>query len=322
MAAAFSIRGNAAEPGRSRWSSRVGVAVVASTLLTAVLALAVRFDPLPQGLTAQYFSNASWEPPVVASALDVPPSTSHLIEHWSGSPPETFSTIWAGSVTAVRDGTYTFGTISDAGASVFIDGQLVVDNGGRRDGQLATGSIRLASGAHPLLIRYLHSGGSVRFDLLWSGDGSSLTSVPAWALRPRRPRSQVRLAVSVLLDLSFALSEWIWVAILVLGTGTAIVASGARLRTFLERSCAWRPLRWILAGSLVLSLAGIWWGLPGSWVAIEVTPGYVLDAFSQHFSHGWFDAYPPFHFYLLTAVMSPMLLLNALGLVNLEEKGI
>jgi hypothetical protein len=205
---------------------------------------------------------------------------------------------------------------------VFIDGQVVVDNGGRRDGQLATGSIRLASGAHPLLIRYVHGGGSVRFDLFWAGDESSLTPVPAWALRPRRVRSQVRLAASVLLDLSLALSEWIWVAILVLGTGTAIGASGARLRTFLERSCAWRPLRWILAGSLVLSLAGIWWGLPGSWVAIEVTPRYVLDALSQHFSHGWFDAYPPFHFYLLTAVMSPMLLLNALGLVNLEEPGI
>ena len=34
---------------------------------------------------------------------------------------------------------------------------------------------------------------------------------------------------------------------------------------------------------------------------------------AQRFAHGWFDRYPPFHFYVLTAAFSPLLLLEWLG---------
>jgi hypothetical protein len=87
------------------------------------------------------------------------------------------------------------------------------------------------------------------------------------------------VAASVLLDLALAFSQWVWAGVLVLASASAARSPGVRLKRYLERSCAWRSLRWIVAGSLVLSLAGVGWGLPGSWVPIEVTPGYVLDAF-------------------------------------------
>ena len=73
-------------------------------------------------------------------------------------------------------------------------------------------------------------------------------------------------------------------------------------------------LRWIVAGSLLLNVAGLWWGLPRSgWAPDELMPVGVLDALSLHFSHGWFTRYPPFHFYLLSVAYSPLLLLRALG---------
>src|SRR3989442_15756049 len=104
------------------------------------LGVAKRFDPVPQGLQADYFPNATWTPPSVISTLDSQPSTNHLTETWRGSPPETFSTTWTGAVVVLYEGTYSFATVSDDGSSVFVDGQLVVDNGGRHSAQLATGS--------------------------------------------------------------------------------------------------------------------------------------------------------------------------------------
>src|SRR5439155_5906452 len=149
-----------------------------------------------------------------------------------------------------------------------------------------------------------------------------LVPVPAWALRSHKARSRARLAASVLVDLAFAFSEWIWVSVLVVAGATMAWRLGGRLRTALEQACEWRSLRWILAGSLILILAGIEWGLPGSWVPIEVTPSYVIGGIQQHFSHGWYDAYPPFHFYLLAAAMSPLLLLNALGRISIDQPGV
>jgi hypothetical protein len=91
------------------------------------------------------------------------------------------------------------------------------------------------------------------------------------------------------------------------------------IRRMLERDGTWPTMRWILAGSMCLSVAGIWWGLPADWVAIELTPSMVLKALSQHFSHGWADPYPPLHFYVLSVAISPMLLLEALNRVDLMD---
>jgi hypothetical protein len=292
--------------------------VVASTLLTSILGVTNQLDPLAQGLKAEYFSDVSGASPAGVSTLDSDPSTGHLVEAWQGSPPDVFSTTWTGSIVALREGTYTFATVSDDGSSVFVDGRLVVDNGGRHGARLATGLVHLARGTHAVLIHYFQAGGAFHFEFLWARDGSRLEPVPAWALRPRAVRSYPRLLARVVRDLSLALSEWVWVGILLLWCAWAVRPLVTRLRAFLERRGAWPALGWILAGSLILNLAGIEWGLPGSWVPIELKPEYVLEALSQHFSHGWFDAYPPFQYYVLTVAMSPVLLLSYLGRLTVD----
>ena len=59
-------------------------------------------------------------------------------------------------------------------------------------------------------------------------------------------------------------------------------------------------------------------GLPGgSWAPDELTPAEVLGGAAQWFAHGWYDRYPPFHFYVLTAAFSPVIALEWLGRVDL-----
>jgi hypothetical protein len=40
----------------------------------------------------------------------------------------------------------------------------------------------------------------------------------------------------------------------------------------LRRDCEWHRLRWILFGSFLLNVAGIWWGVPDLWAGDELTP--------------------------------------------------
>jgi hypothetical protein len=294
--------------------SRLLRVVVIATLVTAVIGIVKRLDPLQQGLRAEYFPNPAWASPHAVSRLEPRPSSDGFVGAWGGSPPGEFSVAWTGAVIAPRAGTYTFATISDDGSSVFVDGRLVVDNGGRHSALTAAGSIDLSRGAHTLLVLYAQQGGAYAFDLLWARDGSRLEPVPAWALWGRRVGSVARLIPSLLLTYALEVAVPAWLAIL---AAAGSIAAWTRLRGMLESAGVWRELRWILGGSVLLNLAGIWWGLPGLWVAIETTPVFVLYGVSQRFSHGWFEAYPPLHYYLLAMAGSPFLLLQSLGLVSI-----
>src|SRR5581483_4044889 len=204
----------------------------------------------------------------------------------------------------------------DDGSTVYVERRLVVDNGGRHPVRLATGTIHLARGAHPLLLYYFQDGGEFELELLWARDGSPLEPVPAWALRPRAA-GPVQIAAGWLLAVVLPPLEWIWVGSLVLAAAVLLQPAARRLIAALRADCEWPWLRAVLGGSLALNAVGIWWGLPGRWAPIEMQPLAVFVALSRRFSHGWFEAYPPFQYYLLTAAMSPLLLLERLGRLSL-----
>ena len=68
----------------------------------------------------------------------------------------------------------------------------------------------------------------------------------------------------------------------------------------------------ILTLSVVLNLTGIWWGLPTdhSWAPDELFPQRVLTGLESRFAHGWYDNYPPVHYYILSVLYAPFLLLD------------
>ena len=294
-------------------------AVAFTTLLVALLAVGDRLDPVRAGLNGTYYANASWSGPPASSTRDPQPSTGRLIDAWHGAPPTQFSTTWVGSFLVMRDGPYTLATMSDDGSSVYVDGQVVVDNSGRREWPRgATGTVTLTRGVHAIHVRYAQEGGPFHFDLLWARAGQPLETIPAWALTPRRV-SFWGFALSAALRQSLSAAEWIWVGAIVIWALTFAWSWVLEGRAWLEREQVWPALIGILAVSLLLNLAGIWWGLPGgSWAPDELTPEMVFGAAARRFAHGWFDRYPPVHFYVLALAFSPLMFLEWVGRVDLS----
>jgi hypothetical protein len=289
-------------------------AVVITTMLVAVLAAADQINPVRAGLNASYFANTTWSGPAAVTTRDPQLSNERLRAAWHGTVPERFSATWLGWLLVMHDGQYGLATISDDDSAVFVDGQQVVDNSGRRTGPRgATGAVTLTRGVHAIYVRYVQDGGPRHLELLWAPAGRPLTRVPTWAVTPRRVGFAAFL-VSAALKQWIAAAEWIWVASAVLWALTLCWSWISSGKAWLERDQVWPAMRWILLISLALNLTAIWWGLPGGdWMPDELTPAQVMDAWALRFAHGWFDRYPPLHFYVLTAVFSPILFLDWLG---------
>ena len=174
------------------------VALGASALLAVALAVAYLLDPLPEGLNATFFADANWSGQIVRTMVDRQVSGDTPFVPWRGDPPDTFSATWSGAFIAIQDGTYTFATASDDGSWVYVDRELVVDNGGLHSTLLAKGSIRLKRGVHAIFIKFFQQGGPFDLQVMWARDGGELQPLPAWALAPRFERYS-RFLASVIL---------------------------------------------------------------------------------------------------------------------------
>jgi hypothetical protein len=82
-------------------------------------------------------------------------------------------------------------------------------------------------------------------------------------------------------------------------------------------------LRLTIIGAALLFATGVWWGWPGgAWAPDEMWPEVVINGLARRFSDGWFDLYPPLHFYVLSAVLGPVLFANAVGAVALTPQSV
>ena len=71
---------------------------------------------------------------------------------------------WDGWLRAEKEDAYTFSTTSDDGSWLWVDGDLVVDNGGTHNAQEMTGTVKLSAGMHRLRVRYFQAEGARAFD--------------------------------------------------------------------------------------------------------------------------------------------------------------
>lgn len=293
-------------------------AALGLTLLLAALLAVRHFDPLTPGLTATYFRDAEFtSTPATIRTEDVP-STDNLESAWpDGRVPDTFSATWAGSILAVRSGRYTFATESDDGSWLYVDGRLVVDNGGRHERRRQTGTIDLDRGVHEIFIKYFQDGGQMAMAVEWSYGAGALEPVPDWALSVRHSEFARTLATVIVRH-----------AVVVIALVWTFAVAAAFLLTAAPPTCTWlqrslddpyrRTLTYIVAGSTLLDAAALWWGLPSAWVGDEVVPRLVYEALLAHYSGGWFNRYPPLLFYVLSLVDGPVLLLRSSGWLPLS----
>jgi DNA-binding beta-propeller fold protein YncE/4-amino-4-deoxy-L-arabinose transferase-like glycosyltransferase len=95
-----------------------------------------------------------------------------------------FSIEWEGKLYAPTSGRYLFATNSDDGSFLYINDQLVVDNGGRHGDRYVEGPIELQQGFQDIYIRYFQGDGGRKMELWWTPPGGRKEQVPAEQLIP------------------------------------------------------------------------------------------------------------------------------------------
>jgi hypothetical protein len=186
-------------------------------LIAAVWAgvtLATVAIPRGPGLRGQYVRTARPDAPASITALDSTISTRQIFRRWRSNPPDRFSARWSGYLAIDRPGFYTFATTSDDGSMLFVNGQLVVDNGGEHGPRTREGRVRLTRGAHSVALEYFQSGGPFLLEWSWAYEGEALSRVPARVLSPE-PRSRALILGAEFLG-------WLWWALTI---GIAVAAA-------------------------------------------------------------------------------------------------
>ncbi len=79
---------------------------------------------------------------------------------------------WEGRINIPTTGDYTFWLSSDDSSRLFIDGSLLVDNGGPHGMQWRSATLTgLTAGYHSIFVNYFEEGGDAGIDLEWTGPG-------------------------------------------------------------------------------------------------------------------------------------------------------
>jgi hypothetical protein len=95
--------------------------------------------------------------------------------------PEQFAITASGFIRAPIDGIYSFGTGSDDGSKLWIDGQLVVDNDGPHPYTEVFGVAALKAGLHKVRVDYFDAGGANYLRVFWKVPGKRQELIPASA---------------------------------------------------------------------------------------------------------------------------------------------
>lgn len=91
---------------------------------------------------------------------------------------ENFAFDFRGRVHVPKDGTYTFYTTSDDGSRLYVDGSLVVENGGLHAPSEESGTVSLSEGWHDLRVTHFEHTGQEVLELRWEGPDFGKERVP------------------------------------------------------------------------------------------------------------------------------------------------
>jgi len=160
-----------------------------------------------RGLTGRYYANTNWsgEPMLVRidpqiQLSDVPPTQQNFFNQ------DYFSVAWEGFVDIPKEGNYIWSTRSDDGSWLYIDGKLVVNNGGNHSFQEVARALTLSKGLHSIKVLYFEGVRQAGIKWFWKPPGKEKEPVPARILFPYRPS-----AGSLLVRRSF---PYLWVSLI------------------------------------------------------------------------------------------------------------
>jgi|GEM_PF-949816 len=153
--------------------------------LLFVSVVAYRLDQyltFPRGLEGRYYANLNWKGEPFLKTLDPELSEALLKDRQWQFPKEGVSIEWSGFIGIERAGRYTFAITSNGGSWLYVDNQLVINNGGVHRSATATAQIYLEAGTHPLRVLYLQAGGSYEISLSWAQEDQPPKRLSSYAL--------------------------------------------------------------------------------------------------------------------------------------------
>jgi len=145
-------------------------------------------DEMKPGLIAEFFSigKAMEEFPTLAAErkpdyrrIDGKINLELTSETFDGSTMAVqFYVRWNGRIKIPRDAKYTFFTESDDGSRLWIDGKVVVDNGGVHPMEEKSGDVDLKAGEHDIKIELFQNDGLVGCKVSWEYSSAAKEIIP------------------------------------------------------------------------------------------------------------------------------------------------
>jgi DNA-binding beta-propeller fold protein YncE/4-amino-4-deoxy-L-arabinose transferase-like glycosyltransferase len=138
--------------------------------------------PINHGLLGRYYANSEWvgQP----SFQQVDPYLRFRWERNVDPLPSPFSVEWEGYLDVDQSGSYTFATLSSNGSWLYVDDQLVVDNGGQHSTRYQQGVIDLEAGQHRIKLRYVHTQAWRVMEVYWTPPDRQQEILPTDRLLP------------------------------------------------------------------------------------------------------------------------------------------
>ncbi len=181
--------------------------IVVGISLLAILLLVGGASAATNGLSARYYAtsiyaNDQWNNTGTPTATQIDPNINFSWQP-DGTDPRPagigsfdFSADWNGSIDIPTDGNYTFATTSDDGSIVYIDNNVVVNNGGAHPPTSVAGDpVALTKGLHNITVKYWECCDfQSLITLFWTIPGGSQAIVPPSALFPPSALDKMKAA--------------------------------------------------------------------------------------------------------------------------------
>ncbi len=197
--------------------------IIAFALLGLAL-LAGQIVPVQRGLLATYYPNPQWSLPAAFSVVDASVNLDTAYNRRLVFPENRYSIHWKGWLWIEQPGKYQFATRSDDGSNLYLDGKLLIDNGGLHAIREVAENIRLEAGFHQIDIGYFQGEARDEMAVYWQPPGQKRTILPTKVLFPEKPRPG-----TLLLEQVIPWSIWILTFLTVLLLGLTVSLHGRSL---------------------------------------------------------------------------------------------
>ena len=257
--------------------------------------------PPVEGLVARYYATSDWSGPTILERIDRDLGPELLASTPALRTLAQFSVEWTGFLVVRRDGIYSYVVTSDDGAWLWLDDQLLIDNGGSHGVQSVRADIRLTRGIHRFKARYNQTGGDYFLAL--------------GALGHRGRINQPGALIPHEMTYSAFRAHQLWplavVGLWYVALGVIIIRLSRVVGAFLGSAEAWRVpsdrgTRVIVMLAALACGAHIAYGLPAvpSFSVDELEPLDVLLASGSAF-RDWNLRWPPFHLFVIAGALRP-----------------